>query len=162
VGSIVAATVLLPASTRLIDEIDREAAAQEDRLEAFAAVRRGFPTPRRLVGAMQHHNRQRPGVLGNLIEGVQMIGVERLSFGSRGVVVVGPASGPYGPADGEAALLLDNQRRCVVGSAFRLGCGTARRRCEDPHHGENPNSYQPFGSARTHRRSRVDALRVTQ
>jgi hypothetical protein len=136
VGSIVAATVLLPASTRLIDEIDREAAAQEDRLEAFAAVRRGFPTARRLVGAMQHHNRQRLGVLGDLIEGVQMNAMERLPFGGRDVVVVDPRSAQHGPADGEAAMRLDDQRRCAAGGAFRLGCGAAHRRRKGKRDGE--------------------------
>jgi hypothetical protein len=95
-------------ATRLIDEKHREATAQEDRLEAFTAVGCGLPTARRLVGAMKHHDRQRLGVLRDLIKGVEMIAVERLPFGSRAVVVVGSGSSQDGPADGEAALLLND------------------------------------------------------
>src|SRR6218665_2649494 len=45
-------------ATRLIDEIDWEAAAQEEGLEALAPVRRRLPAPRGLVGAVQHDDRK--------------------------------------------------------------------------------------------------------
>jgi hypothetical protein len=45
------------APPRLVDEIGGEIAAQEDVLEAFAAIRCGLPGLRELPGAMPHHDR---------------------------------------------------------------------------------------------------------
>src|ERR1700751_738166 len=103
---------------RLVDEVDREAAAQEDVLEPFAPVRRRLPSLGRLPVAVPEDEGKVSGVDRKLIENVGRVAVQSPSRGvcAGGVVrpllegVEGAGGGDARPADSEAALLLNHQR----------------------------------------------------
>src|SRR5512139_141250 len=99
------------ATSWLVDHVDPEAAAQKDVLEALAPIRRGFPCLRELSEAVPEHERKFAGVYRDLIEHIGVITVKRLPV--RGLLLHGVVSagvGDHGSADGETALLLDDQR----------------------------------------------------
>ena len=70
------------AAPRLVDEVDAEAAAQEQRLEPFPAVGRRFPGLGRLTRAVPEDQGQLAGVRRHLVEDVGVIAVEGLPSGS--------------------------------------------------------------------------------
>src|SRR5690606_15055802 len=108
-------------AARLVDEINRKTAAQEKRLKSFPTVRGRLPAPCRPEGAAQHDEGKRLRATGNLIEGVEVIAVERLSCGSRLVVLVGPRGAHYRPADCEAALILKREGLGTIGLLSERG-----------------------------------------
>ena len=102
-------TVARPATTWLIHDIDRKMPAQKHCLKTFAPVRRRFPAATRLVGTMQHDDRQWLRILGNLIKGIEVIAMEALPFGGRIVIVVRAWRPHHRPANGQASLFLNCQ-----------------------------------------------------
>jgi hypothetical protein len=95
----------------LIDQVDREAATQEQRLEAFAAVRRGLPGLAELPEAVPHHERQPSRVRRHLVEDPGVVAMQGLALGTWPRRVVGARAADHGAAHREAALLLDHERR---------------------------------------------------
>ena len=76
---------------------------------------------------MQHDQRQRSGVLRDLIEGVEVVAVECLPFGGWLVVVVQPRLLHDASADSEAALFLDDKRTAGIAWAVGKGCASRHR-----------------------------------
>ena len=120
-------------ATRLVHEVDPEAAPQEDRLIALTAVRCCFPRLRKLADAVPHDHRQTAGVRRNLVEDVRVITVEGLPRGGRrrsrrGLYcgIEGPRARHHCPADGETALLRNRERT-------RPGCRTCVHHQQSKH-----------------------------
>ena len=61
---------------RLIDDVDPEAAAQENVLVSLAAVRRGLPRFRELTRSVPKHQRRFPRVDRDLVERISVIAAE--------------------------------------------------------------------------------------
>jgi hypothetical protein len=120
-----------PAASRLVDQINRKAAAKEDVLEAFATIGRGLPRLARLTVSMPEDQRELSGVRRYLIEHVRVIAMQRLP-GRVGRRSVGPlsdrveraGSGDDCPAGREAALFLKRQR-------LVRGCCCRTCRCQN-------------------------------
>jgi hypothetical protein len=77
-----------PASLGLVDQVDREAAAQEDVLESLTPVGGGLPCLAGLPVAVPEDERKVSSIYRDLIEDVRMIAVQRLPrrIGAGGVV----------------------------------------------------------------------------
>jgi len=76
------------ATPRLVDQVDREAAAQENVLEPLAPVRGGLPRPSGLPVAVPEDEWKFSGIDRHLIEDVSVVAVERLPrwIGASGIV----------------------------------------------------------------------------
>jgi hypothetical protein len=100
-----------PAATRLIEQVDRIAATEEDGLEALTSIGGRFPRLRGLTVAVPEDEGQAAGVHRHLIENVRMVAMQRLAlwvgcWGERALRdrVEGAGRGDHRPTDSEAAL----------------------------------------------------------
>jgi hypothetical protein len=99
------------ASTGLVDEIDREVAAQKDILKPFSTVRSRLPGLRELAKSVPHHDRVFPRRDRDLVERIEMIAVVGLPGRVQRLQGIERAGlGSDCPPDGEASLFLDHQR----------------------------------------------------
>src|SRR6266496_5342852 len=119
------------ATPRLVDDVNREAAAQEDVLEALPPVRRGFPRLRELSGTVPEHERKFAGLHRDLIEHIGVIAMKRLPVGHllfHGVVSTG--AGDHGSTGRKTALLADDQQPGAIASAGYCTCRSDNARRE--------------------------------
>jgi hypothetical protein len=92
----------------LIEQADRKAAAEEDVLEAFAAVGSSLPSLGELTEAAEKDEGELPGVDGDLVEDIGVVAVQGLAGGGGLFWVEGARGRDDLAPDGEAALLLDD------------------------------------------------------
>ena len=119
------------ADARLVDEVCREAFAQENILEPLAAVRRRFPRAFRLCAAMFKNQRIFFRMHWFLIEGIGMVAISRLArrlqkrlARERAALFLRVA------AHGKAPLLCYDERRILLGLQLRgdfCRCSRVRR-----------------------------------
>ena len=74
-------------AARLVNQIHGVAFAQEDVLEAFAAVGRGLPSAHGAAVAVQEHQRQAAGAFGDLVEHGGVVAVQGLAAGLGGNLI---------------------------------------------------------------------------
>ena len=99
------------AAAGLVDQVGREMAAEEDGLEAFAPVSGGLPGFRELARAMPHDDRVFPRVDGLLVECINVVAMERLARRIERLSRIECSGRRHnGAPDGEAALILNDQR----------------------------------------------------
>ena len=104
-------TAARAAATGLVEQVHREAPAQENVLKPLASIRRGFPGLRELPEAVPKHERQLAGVHRHLVERARMVTVKRLAVWTLLDGIERAGIPDHCAADGEAALLLNRQRR---------------------------------------------------